>query len=70
MIKRWVGQLALYYCREVLLCEREAAIVARNTLKMGLTGVMPITTAVERTISSLELQITALEALMNLSKDS
>ncbi|MGL5064029.1 MAG: hypothetical protein ACRC62_28920 [Microcoleus sp.] len=69
MLKRWIGQIALYYCRDVFLCQREAAIVARNTLRMGLNGVMPINQAVERTVSSLELQIQALEALMNLSED-
>ncbi len=69
MIKQWIGRLALHYRREILYCEREAAIVARNTLLMGVGGVMPLGTAVDRAISSLNIQIQALEALMGLSED-
>ena len=69
MLRAWVGRIALHYCREILYCEREAAIVARNTLRMGLNGMMPLDQAVERTISSLEIQIKALESLMGLSTD-
>jgi hypothetical protein len=67
MIKRWLGNLALRYCHEILLCEREAAVLARNTLVMGVNGVLPLDRAVDRVISSLDSQITALEALMGMS---
>ncbi|MGL5063457.1 MAG: hypothetical protein ACRC62_26035 [Microcoleus sp.] len=69
MLRAWVGRLALHYCREILYCEREAAIVARNTLKMGRNGMIPLEQAVDRTVSSLEIQIRALESLMGLSSD-
>lgn len=69
MLRRWLGQLALYYCREVLLAEHQAAIVHRNTLRMGMNGMMPIETASDQVLASLEIQISALEALMDLPED-
>jgi hypothetical protein len=69
MFKRWLGQLALYYCREILQAEYQAAIIHRNTLRMGANGMMPIETASDKVISSLDIQISALEALMGIPSD-
>lgn len=67
MIKRLFGNLALRYCREIILCEYRAAELARNTLLMGVNGVLPLETAVDRVINSLEVQLTALEELIRSS---
>jgi hypothetical protein len=67
MIKRWLGNLALRYCHEILLCEHQAALLARDTLLMGVNGYLPLETAVDRVINSLEIQLTALEALIRTS---
>lgn len=69
MVKRWLGQIALYYCREILQAEHQAATIHRNTLKMGVSGLMPIETASDKVISSLEIQIAALEALMGIPSE-
>lgn len=70
MVRRWLGQLALYYCREILHAEHQAAIVHRNTLRMGINGMMPLETASDKVLASLEIQISALEALMGIPSDS
>ena len=67
MIKRWIAGLALRYCRQILLCQREAALISRKTLAMGRSGVMPLDKAADRVISSLDLQIIALDALMGIT---
>lgn len=70
MVRRWLGQIALYYCREILTAEYQAAIVHRNTLRMGINGMMPLSTASGKVLASLEVQISALEALMGMSEDA
>lgn len=73
MLKYWlypiISKIALYYCREILQAEHQTAIVHKNTLKMGVIGLMPIETASDKVISSLEIQITALEALMGIPSE-
>lgn len=69
MIKALLGRVALHYCRDLLLCEREAAIINKNTLLMGRSGMMSPGSACDRVVKSLEMQIVALEALLGLSPD-
>lgn len=69
MIKALLSRAALYYCRDLLLCEREAAIINRNTLLAGRNGILTPDSACNRVVKSLELQIVALEALLDLSPD-
>lgn len=66
MVKRWIGQLALYYCREILYVQYQAAVINQNTLRGGRTGLMTESEALTTVESSLGLQIAALEALINL----
>lgn len=69
MIKSLLARFALYYCREILYCEYEAANIHRNTLLMGINNGMPLDTAASRVVKSLEIQISALEALLGMPKD-
>lgn len=69
MIKNLLARFALYYCREILHCEYEAANIHRNTLLMGINNGMPLDMAAYRVVESLEIQIGALEALLGMPKD-
>jgi hypothetical protein len=69
MFSNWLKKLALYYCREILICEREAAITNLRTLKAGRSGLIAEGDAIKTVESSLVTQITALEALMGASTD-
>jgi hypothetical protein len=64
-----VTHLSLWWLREVFWTQRSAAIVHRNTLKAGLSGVMTPTEALISVEASLGIQVVALESLMGLSSD-
>lgn len=63
------SRLALWWLRDLLLAQRMAAIVNRNTLKAGRSGLLAEGDALKTVESSLGNQIVAIEALLGIGPD-
>ena len=70
LINPVLTRLCLWWLRDLMAAQRNAAIVNQNTLKAGRTGLLNEGDALETVEASLEKQIQAIEAIMGMSEDS
>jgi hypothetical protein len=69
MVKPLITRFSIFWLRDAFLAHRMALIVNLNTLKAGQSGLLFERDAIRSVEASLEVQIVAIEALLEITPD-